>query len=49
MIGLRNRLIHGYFNVNLDIVWDTVKQDLPGLIEVLERLLARLDRSPDRP
>ena len=31
MIGLRNRLIHGYFDINLDIVWDTVVEDLPPL------------------
>ncbi|HNS19398.1 MAG TPA: DUF86 domain-containing protein [Sedimentisphaerales bacterium] len=27
--GLRDRLIHGYFDVNLDIVWQTVTEDLP--------------------
>lgn len=32
MKGLRNRLIHGYFNIDLDIVWDTVRSDLPQLI-----------------
>jgi uncharacterized protein with HEPN domain len=39
MIGLRNRLIHGYFNVNLDILWDTVQKDLPDLIPLLEKML----------
>lgn len=39
MVGLRNRLIHGYFNVNLDIVWDTVRNDLTRLIPTLEQLL----------
>lgn len=46
MAGLRNRLIHGYFNVNLDIVWDTLRQDLPRLVEQLSRLLERLDSEP---
>ena len=32
MTGLRNRLIHGYFNVNLDIVWETVQTALPQLL-----------------
>ena len=36
---MRNRLIHGYFDVNLDVVWDTVKSDLPPLLEALERIL----------
>ena len=38
MVSLRNRLIHGYFDVDLDIVWDTVKTDLPPLIEKLKGL-----------
>jgi uncharacterized protein with HEPN domain len=38
MIGLRDRLIHGYFDVNLDIVWNTVTQDLPPLIEKLRKI-----------
>lgn len=39
MIGLRNRLIHGYFDINLDIVWDTVLKDLPPLLDDLEKIL----------
>jgi len=38
MAGLRDRLIHGYFDVNLDIVWETVMQDLPSLIASVEKL-----------
>ena len=30
IINMRNRLIHAYFDVNLDIVWQTVKTDLPN-------------------
>lgn len=30
-IDVRNRLIHGYLNLNLDRVWDTVEHDLPVL------------------
>jgi len=40
MVGMRDRLIHGYFDVNLDVVWETVKQDLPPLIVQMEKLLA---------
>ena len=39
MIGLRNRLIHGYFDINLDIVWDTVVEDLPPLVADLEKII----------
>ena len=39
MVGMRNRLSHGYFDVNLDIVWQTVKADLPELIKVLKKII----------
>ncbi|MCK4829083.1 DUF86 domain-containing protein, partial [bacterium] len=39
MIGMRDRLIHSYFDVNLDVVWETVTNDLPPLIEKLEKIL----------
>jgi len=32
MVGARNRLIHVYFDVDLDIVWKTVSEELPALI-----------------
>lgn len=38
MTAMRNRLIHGYFDINYDIVWDTVKNDLPGLISLLKSI-----------
>ena len=41
IIGARNRLIHGYAVVDLEIVWKIVDEDLRGLIPVLEDLLAR--------
>jgi len=31
IVGMRNRLIHGYFDIDLDRVWDTVMLDLPAL------------------
>ncbi len=39
MIGMRNRLVHGYFDVDLDVVWQTVTKELPGLVDVLEAVL----------
>jgi len=41
MIGLRNRLIHGYFDINLDIVWDTIAEDLPPLVADLEEIISQ--------
>lgn len=43
MISMRNRLIHAYFDVDLDIVWTTVSEDLPSLLPVLESALAQID------
>ncbi len=39
MISMRNRLIHGYFDINYDIVWDTVVSDLPLLLQSLKKTL----------
>jgi uncharacterized protein with HEPN domain len=40
IIGMRDRLIHGYFDINLDVVWKTVTEDLPPLITQLEKILS---------
>lgn len=39
MKGIRNRLIHAYFDVDLDVVWDTATINLPPLIEQLKLLI----------
>jgi uncharacterized protein with HEPN domain len=39
IIGMRNRLIHGYYDIKLDLVWDTITQDLPPLIAELEKII----------
>ena len=39
IIGMRNRMIHGYFEVNLDIVWETVQTDIPNLIKILSKII----------
>ncbi|GAC1475186.1 MAG: DUF86 domain-containing protein [Isosphaeraceae bacterium] len=39
IIGMRNRLAHGYFDVDLDIVWRTVSVSLPRLIDNLDTLI----------
>ncbi len=39
IVGMRNRLVHGYFDVNLERVWETVQQDVPRLIRQLEPLV----------
>jgi uncharacterized protein with HEPN domain len=39
IIGMRNRLIHGYDSVDLDVLWDTIDVDLPPLIAALKKIL----------
>ena len=40
IVGMRNRLIHGYDFLDLDILWQTVNEDLPVLIAELEKLVS---------
>ena len=42
MRGMRNRIAHGYFEINLDVVWDTVRTALPALLK-------QLPAAPQRP
>ena len=39
IVGMRNRLVHAYFEIDLRLVWDTVRNDLPPLIVQLEPLV----------
>jgi uncharacterized protein with HEPN domain len=41
MAGMRDRLIHGYFGVDYEIVWEVATQKAPELIEVIGRILKR--------
>ena len=41
IIGMRHRLVHAYFDINLDVLWQTVQDDLPALIAQIESLLPR--------
>ena len=47
MVGMRNRLIHAYYDVNLKIVWRTVREELPELIEAIEAALGGSEQGPD--
>jgi uncharacterized protein with HEPN domain len=38
MRGMRNRIAHGYFEINLDVVWETVQSALPDLLRQLDTL-----------
>lgn len=36
MRGMRNRIAHGYFDIDLDVVWRTVRTELPQLVAELQ-------------
>lgn len=40
IVAMRNRLVHAYFDIDLDQVWKAVTEDIPPLIETLEKILA---------
>ena len=40
---MRDRLIHGYFGVDYEIVWDVVSNKVPPLAQVIKQILARDD------
>jgi len=42
MKGMRNRIAHGYFEINLDVVWETVQSALPALMDQLPAVRASL-------
>ncbi|MBZ0254344.1 MAG: DUF86 domain-containing protein [Candidatus Methylomirabilis sp.] len=39
MIGLRNKLVHEYFRVDLERVWDVIEADIPPLVPMIEPLV----------
>ena len=41
VVGMRNHLIHSYFDIDNDRVWDTATEELPKLKEIIERYLKK--------
>ena len=39
MRGIRNKIVHDYLEINVDVIWDTVKNDLPALKAQVQKLL----------
>lgn len=40
IVGMRNRIVHAYFDLDLNAVWDAVKEDLPNLKSYVEDFLS---------
>jgi uncharacterized protein with HEPN domain len=45
--GMRNQLSHGYFAIDLDVVWKAIERDVPSLRTELEAVIAALDKPLD--
>ena len=43
LYGMRNRIVHGYSGVNMNIVWDTIQMDLPELLSELQAIQAGVE------
>ena len=43
VVGMRHKMIHDYFEVSIDIVWDTAKNDLNGLKLQIKKILKELN------
>ena len=41
--GMRNHLAHGYLTLNMDVIWDTVKRDVPLIAKQAEAIRAKLE------
>ena len=46
IIGVRNRLAHGYLGIDDDIVWDIIQTDIPVLLPALRDLLNKTNECP---
>lgn len=40
IVGMRNRLVHAYFDVDTEMVWKTLQNEIPGLLRTLEAIIA---------
>ena len=45
--GMRDKIIHGYFNVDIDIVWKVIVKDIPILKKNIEEIIKKEDKSTD--
>jgi uncharacterized protein with HEPN domain len=49
MAGMRDRLIHGYFGIDYQLVWDAIQLELPELKPRLKEILTELQKSNSQP
>lgn len=42
MRGIRNRIVHGYDQLNFDIIWNVIRNELPPLIPALKKIMEEM-------
>ena len=42
--GMRNRIAHGYFEIDIDVLFDALQNDIPPLLEVIKQMKEDLSR-----
>ena len=47
IVGMRNRVVQGYDAINLNRMWDTIKNEMPPLVEQIEAIVGREPGRPD--
>ncbi len=45
IVGMRNHIVHGYFDLNADIVFDVIKNDIPPLLPIIKEAIILLGNS----
>ena len=48
MAGMRDKLIHQYFGIRRDVVWDTIKKRLPDVRSLMEEALRKMDEEMEK-
>ncbi len=43
IIGMRHILVHGYFTISTEVLWDVIQNDIPSLVPVLEEYLREME------
>ena len=46
IVGIRNRVAHGYLGMDDDVIWSVIQDDIPDLLPKLRRLLDSVERDP---
>ena len=46
--GMRSKLVHQYFGINMEVVWQTVREDIPALIAAITKIVKQEKKDEDK-